>query len=81
MPQRDQLTLSSDIRHMQSSHAFKTALKTHIYKQYHKKQFQILSSSSSSPQKKNPPTLSLPITFLLCTCVCVGGGVGGGGGV
>ena len=28
-------SLPSDIRHIQSSHAFTTALKTHLYKQYH----------------------------------------------
>ena len=37
--------LPSDVRRIQSSHAFKTALNTHLYKQYHNKWFQSLSSS------------------------------------
>ena len=32
---KQQNSLCSEIRHIQSSHAFKTALKTHLYKQYH----------------------------------------------
>ena len=42
------------------------ALKTHCYKKYHKKQFQILSCFICP---KPPPPLW--ITFLLCACVCV----------
>ena len=40
---------------IQSSHAFKTVLKTHLYTQYHKR-FEIL------PSYPHPP--------ILCACVC-----------
>ena len=63
--------LPSDIRHIQSSHAFKTALKTHLYKQYHNKWFHILSSYTPSP---NPPTPPPPPRYIpsvpASVCVC-----------
>ena len=71
--------LPSDICHIQSSHAFKTALKIHLYKQYHNKWFQILSSCLPLP----PWCLIIFFLFAhacmhmhtclcaLCVCVCV----------
>ena len=67
-------SLPSDICHIQSSTAFKTALKTHLYKQYHNKWFQILSSYLPPFTPPPPPPLyppSLFVTFLLCSSVCV----------
>ena len=43
-------SLPSDIRHIQSAHVFKTALKTHLFKQYYENWFQILSSFFPNPQ-------------------------------
>ena len=60
-------SLPFDICQNQSSHAFRTVLKTHPYKQYHK-WFQILSSSFCPPPPT--PTLSLD-SFSVCVCVCV----------
>ena len=59
--------LPSDIHHIQSSHTFKTVLKTHPYnyKQIHK-WLQMMSSYFPLPL-----SLSLLVTFLLCTHVCV----------
>ena len=45
-------SLSTDIHHIQSSHAFKTALETRLCKQYHNL-FQILLSLDLSHQSKN----------------------------
>ena len=56
-------SLPSDISHIRSSHTFKTALKTHLYKQY-KKWFQILSSYL-------PPLFTLLHPSLHSTCACV----------
>ena len=62
--------LPSDTCHIQSSHAWKVALKTRLYKQQHQRGFQILSSYFAPPP---PPTTtttpyspSLLVTFLLC---------------
>ena len=65
------------VDHIQSYHAFKTALKIHLCKQYHKKLFQIRSSSCCSSallHHVHKPSTSLSHTdviFFLCTSVCV----------
>ena len=45
-------SLPTDSHHIQSSHAFKTALETHLCKQYHNL-FQILPSLGLSQQSRN----------------------------
>ena len=66
-------SLPSDIRHIQSSRALKTVLKTHLYKQH--SWFQIQSSFLTSLT-----SFSHPVTFLslrsrifvfVCVCACV----------
>ena len=64
-------SLSSDIRHIQSSHAFKTALKTHLYKQYYNKWFQILSSFFLDLLLSCLLHSSLCALTYLCVCVVV----------
>ena len=75
--------LPSDICHIQSSHPFKIAWKIHLYKQYHNKWFQILSSCLPPP----PSCLIIFSLFLpmhacicihacvhcVCVCVCMSG--------
>ena len=53
----------TDIYHIQSSHAFKTPLKPHLYKQ-------VISNSVFLVASPVYPPSPL-ITFLLCVCVCV----------
>ena len=65
--------LPSDICQIQSSHAFKTKLETHLYKQYYNNWFQNLSSFFPNPP---PPYLSqsclcTPTFMCECWCVCV----------
>ena len=58
--------LSYDVHHIQSSHAFKIVLKTHLYKQYHNdSKFHLFTCL---PPPRYPPLL---LTFLLCACVDV----------
>ena len=62
------LSLPSDIRHIQSSHAIKTVLKAQLYKQYHNKWFYIVSSYL-------PYTLTLPRSLLCSICALTCGWV------
>jgi len=62
-------SLHSDIHHIISSQAFKTALKTHLYKLYHNKWFQILSSHLPPPHIPSLTPRYLPSVYPLCVCV------------
>ena len=73
--------LPSDICHIQSSHPFKIALKIHLYRQYHNKWFQILSSCLQKGREYNEtwgrgslPHVSL-YSLLFCVpmhaCICI----------
>ena len=46
--------LPSDIHHIQSSHDFRTVLKSHLHKQYHDRWFQILSPLILPPPPNHP---------------------------
>ena len=60
-------SLPSDVR---SFPAFKTALKTYLYQQYHK-WFQILSSSSFPPPSPFHSHSISSVHVCVCVCVCV----------
>ena len=70
--------LPSDICHIQSSHPFKIALKIHLYRQYHNKWFQILSSCLQKGREYNEtwgrgslPHVSLYSLLFLCAHACM----------
>ena len=63
----------SDIRHIQSSHAFKTALESHLYKRHYNNYFKfyLLCFLTSLIFFSRP--LCIPLSALphICVCVCV----------